>query len=289
MRIDRYCSAPTQHLFKRISAAFLLASAAAALTHGAAARADTTLGSFTLSNYYTPTSPTDSTPTDPSNPLSATVTFTYLNPAAAGGYNLAVQIANTSTPVSTNELIRDIVFQVSDHGNLLTGTPTSSSAYLASYASEDYSGSPSTIAPGGSLYSAWAIGSSASYANSYDLTSQAVTPGRNLDMIGPPLTDMGSANQTVGSGPLAPALLPYGNSNSITFDVNIPNLDSAATIQNIYVGYGFTTTLGGYVPLGGYVLIPSSDPPAPVPEPSTAAATGVMLGLAGLFIRRRRA
>ncbi len=289
MRIHRYSSAQSNTLFKRISAAFLLASAAAALTHSVAAQADTILGSFTLSNYYTPTSPTNSTPTDPSNPLSATITFTYLKPAAAGGYNLAVQIANTSTPVSNNELIRDVVFQVSDNGNLLTGSPSSSTAYLASYASEDYSGSPSTIAPGGSLSSSWAIDSSASYANSYDLTSQAPSQNRNLDMIGPPLADMGSANQTVGSGSLAPALLPASGNNGVTFDVNIPNLDGAATIQNIYVGYGFTSTLGGYVPLGGYVSIPSSDPPAVVPEPSTAAVAGAMLCLAGLFIRRRRA
>ncbi len=269
--------------------AVFLSAAMVALGFTAAAKADTVLGQFTLTNYYTPTSPTASTPTDPNHPLSATVTFTYLSPSVNGGDNLAVTIANTSTPLSSNELIRDVVFQISNQGALLTATPTSSTTYLATDADEySYSGSSSYMAAGTTLSYPWTIGASATYAKSYDLSSQKQNSGANLDMIGPPNNgSLNDINNTVGGGNLAPVLIPYGSNSSIIFDVNIPNLSDNATVRNIYIGYGDTTTINGLVPLGGYVEIPSSA--AAVPEPSIGAAVGAMLAVAGLLIHHRRA
>lgn len=271
------------------TSALVLLLGAAAMVPGtvATAGANTVLGQFTLSNYYTPTSPTNPTPTDPNNPLSATVTFTYLNPSANGGYNLAVTIDNTSTPYSSNELIRDVVFQVSDQGSLLTGTPTGS-MYLPNSVQEWLTaGSPTTIAAGGSLNYPWAFGKSAAYPRSYDLASQQLHDGANSDMVGPPTQSLGSAGTTVGWNieTTGPVLIPY-NRDQVTFNVNVPNLDAAAIVQNVYVGYGNTVTVGGYFPLGGYAEIPSSA--AAVPEPSIGLiAAGSLIG-AGLLGRRRR-
>lgn len=269
-----------------IKAAFLSA-AMVALGFTAAAKADTVLGQFTLTNYYTPTSPTDSTPTDPSNPLSATVTFTYLSPSVNGGDNLAVTIANTSTPLSSNELIRDVVFQISDRGTILDDAPAASGAYMPNYAEEYLNGSETRIAPGALTYP-WQIVASPSYPSSYDLTSPAAAFEQyqvNADMVGPSYASMGQPGQSINSTHLT-VLLPYPPA-SVTFDVSIPNLDSMAAVQNVYIGYGLTSTLGGYAPLGGYVEIPSSA--AAVPEPSIGAALGSMLAVAGLLIRHRRA
>ena len=283
MRIHRYSSAQSNTLFKRISTAFLLASAAAAFTHSAAAQADTTLGSFTLSNYYTPT---DST----GNPLSATVTFTYLS-SGPDGDNLSVAIANNSSPTTSNELIRDVVFQISDNGNLLTASPSSSATYLATSSGEYYKNSGVTnISAGGTLSYPWSIGSTSAYPNSYDLSSQEQDQSFNEDMLGPAAVGpaYGSADNSVATGSFGPALVPV-DGDIVTFDVNIPGLVSTANIQNIYIGYGEPSTVYGQAPLGGYVNIASSDPPVLAPEPSAAAALGTTLAIGGLFIRRRRA
>ena len=294
MRKNCFRQVKSMHSIRCVSTAVLLASAAMAVAQPAVAVADTSLGSFPISNYYTPTSPTNPTPTDPSNPLSAAITFTYLS-SGPNGDNLSVPIANSSTPASSNEMIRDVVFQVSDHGNLLTGAPTSSAAYLATSSGEyNKSSGVSGIPAGGTLSYPWSIGLSSAYANSFDLSSEQGFQGINEDMVGPAAngTNYGNAGNTVATNYFAPALVPVGG-DTVTFDVNIPSLDSAAQIQNIYLGYGIvygsTSVLSGYAPLGGYAYITSSDPPAVVPEPSTAAAAGAMLALAGLFIRRRRA
>ncbi len=270
----------------KTSALAVLISAVAVTTASTAiVRADTVLGQFTLTNYYTPTSPTDPTPTDPSNPLSATVTFTYLNPSANGGNNLAVTIDNTSTPYSSNELIRDVVFQVSDNGSLLTGTPGNPSPYLATSAYEyDEAGTQSLVPPGGTLSYPWTIGTSSAYLNSYELSSTQKN-GANLDMVAPPIASLAGADYTVAQGNLAPVLTP-ASGDSITFDVSISNLDNSSTVQSVFLGYGFKSDLGGYVPLGGYVAMQSDA--VVTPEPSIGLfATGGLIG-AGLLARRRR-
>ncbi len=266
--------------------ALLIGAIAVTTVSAATVGADTVLGQFTLSNYYTPTSPTNSTPTDPSNPLSATVTFTYLSPSVNGGNNLAVTIDNTSTPSSSNELIRDVVFQISDQGSLLTGTPASSSVYLPNYVQEWLNGSPTQIPSGGSLNYPWTIDGSASYSGSYDLTSQQQSDDVNFDMVGPPSQSLGDAGQTVGSNldTTGPILIPF-NGDQVTFDVNLPNLNTAAIVQNVYIGYGNTVTKN-YFPLGGYVEIPSSA--AAAPEPSIGILSAASLIGAGLILRRRR-
>lgn|GEM_PF-2750787 len=253
------------------------------------ADADTTLGQFTLSNYYIPISPGSATLSDPDNPLSATVSFTYLT-AGPSGDNLAVAIENTSTPASSNELIRDVVFQASANGNLLTNPVTSSSAYLATYASEYTSNAANQISPSNPLTYPWSVGSSGTYRDSYDLSSS--TTGLNgytvnADMIGAAPVLMGDATSSVYVyDNQIPALVPVNN-DEITFDVKIPNLISSATIQDVYIGYGQTTTVGGRIPLGGYVEIPSSEAVA-APEPSMALTAATLCAGAGLVLRRRR-
>jgi hypothetical protein len=253
------------------------------------ADADTTLGQFTLYNYYTPISPGSSTLSDPKNPLSATVTFTYLT-SGPNSDNLAVTIANTSTPVSSNELIRDVVFQVSGNNGLLTSPLTTSSTYLGSAAYEYDSNEQITVLAGDAPTYPWSIAASATFSNSYDLSSTTTQANSNnvvnADLIGPPEVNIGSLPTSAFINGAAPALLPYSVSD-ITFDVNIPNLGTSATIQNVYIGYGQTNDLGGYIPLGGYVEIPSSVPTV-VPEPSMGIIALALCAGAGLVLRRRR-
>lgn len=268
---------------KMASLAAVLLATGLATTAGA----DTELGQFTLANYYTPTSPTDSTPTDPSNPLTATIAFTYLN-AGPNGDNLAVAIANTSTPASSNELIRDVVFQISNNGGLLTSPLTSSATYLADAADEFDNNGTIPFAPGKTLTYPWSISASATYSHSYDLSSM-VNPNYasytiNADMVGSSSYSMAGINSTAYVFGYAPALIPQAAGGSVTFDVNVPNLTSNATIQNVYIGYGQTTTAGGHIPQGGYVEIPTSEA---VPEPSMAATVATLLMGAGLLARRR--
>ncbi len=238
-------------------------------------QADAPLGTFTLTNYYTPTSPTNSTLTDPSNPLSATITFNYLSSNSNG--NLGITISNTSTPVSNNEMIRDVVFQISDGGQLLSGSPINSTAYLANDVYEYNNGSESPVFAGGTLTAPWAIQLSSNYSNSYDLTSTKASVA-NLDLVGPStFADYGSAGTSINDAGFTPCLM-----GPVTFDVNIPNLDSSAFIQNISIGYGLIGS-GSLGLDGGYAEILSS---VPAPEPGAAALLALCAG--ALLLKRRR-